>query len=189
MKARQKTIRVFEVEITNTPSFLAYLQKNAPLLREFLMLIEGELDAEAEEALKRADICYLHKGACQGIRTPHERKEEIAPMSADPAPSAQSVASAQVYHRTIRSGEEITHEGDVVVFGRINSGARVSAGGNLQVFGEVDGILQCDGEFMVLQEVRHGSVIFRGEIVDASQLGGALTRIRMGDGHLHLEPL
>jgi len=43
-------------------------------------------------------------------------------------------------HRSLRSGEKIEHDGDVVVFGQVNNGAEIIASGSILVFGKLKGL-------------------------------------------------
>ena len=43
--------------------------------------------------------------------------------------------------RTLRSGQEIRHEGDIEITGDINPGAVVVAGGNIRIFGACRGVV------------------------------------------------
>ena len=43
MKVTQKNVRVFHIEIENEKAFLDYFRKNTLLLKEFFLLIEGEI--------------------------------------------------------------------------------------------------------------------------------------------------
>ena len=44
-------------------------------------------------------------------------------------------------HRSLRSGEKIEHDGDVVVFGHVNNGAEIIARGSISVFGKLKGLV------------------------------------------------
>lgn len=75
-----------------------------------------------------------------------------------------------IFHRTIRSGEEIITQGDLTIFGRINSGAHIQSEGNIQIFGNISGNIFCNGDYMILGKVGEGNVLFGGEILDKDLL-------------------
>ncbi|HAA86210.1 MAG TPA: septum site-determining protein MinC [Kosmotogaceae bacterium] len=52
------------------------------------------------------------------------------------------VRGAQVHKRTLRSGQIVVHNFDVIIFGNINPGAEVIAGGSVIVFGAARGVLR-----------------------------------------------
>lgn len=43
MKVTQKNVRVFHIEIDDEASFLEYFRKNTLLLKEFFLLVEGNI--------------------------------------------------------------------------------------------------------------------------------------------------
>ena len=43
-------------------------------------------------------------------------------------------------HRSLRSGEKIEHDGDVVIFGHVNNGAEIIASGSISIFGKLKGL-------------------------------------------------
>jgi len=51
-------------------------------------------------------------------------------------------AEALFVRRTLRSGQEIRHHGDVCLLGDLNPGAKIVAGGNIVVWGVVRGVLE-----------------------------------------------
>ena len=42
--------------------------------------------------------------------------------------------------RSIRSGEKVEHDGDIVIFGHVNSGAEIIASGSISIFGKLKGL-------------------------------------------------
>lgn len=53
---------------------------------------------------------------------------------------AQTGISQAVYRGTVRAGQSLTFEGDVVILGDVNPGGQVSAIGDIYVFGRLQGI-------------------------------------------------
>ncbi len=49
------------------------------------------------------------------------------------------VSSPLVVHHTIRSGQQIVHQGDVIVIGDVNPGSTIVSGGDVMVFGWLRG--------------------------------------------------
>jgi septum site-determining protein MinC len=78
-------------------------------------------------------------------------------------------ANAQFYTGTLRSGQQVSCEGSVVIIGDVNPGATVTSGGNIVILGSLRGtaIAGCNGDtstFVVALEmdplqIRIGDVI------------------------------
>jgi septum site-determining protein MinC len=79
--------------------------------------------------------------------------------------------------RPVRSGEEIVHAGDVTIFGRVNSASKVLVEGNVEIYGAIDGLVQCDGEYMVVKELGKGHIIFNGDILEREDFDGNLKKV------------
>jgi septum site-determining protein MinC len=82
-----------------------------------------------------------------------------------------------VFEKTIRSGEEIVHDGDVTIFGRVNSAAKVIAEGNIEVYGTIDGLVQSDGDYMIVKDLGKGHIIFNGDILEKELFDGNLKKV------------
>jgi septum site-determining protein MinC len=191
MKAKQKNLRIFDIEVINDDDFFTYMNKNMILLKDFFLLIDGHISNAVIDYLDEKGFCYKLKKDCHiKIPTKHSSGEKRAIIDQQ-APN-QSVSSAQrveivkepvktlVIHQPVRSGVEITHEGDVTIFGRVNSAAKVMAEGNVEVYGIIDGLIQCDGEYMIVKELGKGHIVFNGDILDRELFDGNLKKITYG---------
>lgn len=185
MVVKQKNLRVFHINIDDKDSFIEYFNKNRVLLKEFFLLIEGKMDEEISNILNESAICFKDISACQ-LRMSNVRKEIEPVVEEKPIEKKKEillinepVEKLKVYDRPIRSGEEINEDLPVVVFGRINSGAKLFSTQCVSVYGTIDGLVQSDGEYIVLQGIgSHGNLIFNGEIIDRDTLKeGVLQKI------------
>lgn len=176
MIVKQKNLRVFHISIDDEEVFFAYFTKNKVLLLEFFLLIDGQISKTITDFLDEQGACYKYIDTCS-IKFGTIKSEIKAPV--DAAVKKKEVQKTldfpsqkmQVFDRPIRSGEEIRSQDPVVVFGRINSGAKLFCEQNLTIYGIIDGLVQCDGRYMVLQGIgRHGNLIFNGEIIDKESL-------------------
>jgi len=177
MTIKQKNLRVFHITIDDKNSFLDYLKKNKIILLEFFLLIDGKIDESIEKILDNENLCYKNISTCnlrfssvkKDIETKEKpkiqiKKEEILE---EPTPKEK----LKIYDRPIRSGEEINEELPVIIFGRINSGAKLFCTQCVSVYGIIDGLVQCDGEYIVLHGLSiRGSLIFNGKIIDKDLL-------------------
>lgn len=195
IKARQKNLRVFEISLEDSAEFQTYIEKNFPLLREYLLVLDGEVSPEIQTFLAAKNLCYMHKDGCMGsafqIRSAQksEENDQNDEKCTESEQKPLSNGTALVYNRPIRSGEEIMTDRDVVIFGRINSGAKVITGGNLQVYGDLDGIVQVDGEYMIIKKIGLGHAVFNGDILEKDQFDGSLRRITLHEGTIKVEEL
>ena len=192
MKVTQKNVRVFHIEIDDENAFLDYFRKNSLLLKEFFLLIEGTITTKIAFVLEQSGVCYKEITGC-GIRFGGVKKELPSP-SDTPIQTVQVQEPKQtrkvvVFDRPIRSGEEVHESAPIVIFGRVNSGAKVFCEESMSVYGMIDGLVQCDGEYMVMCGISpRGHVIFNGEIVERLHVKeGILQKIVMREGLLELK--
>ena len=109
---------------------------------------EGETRAAGEKlALVAYEELPVVKMPERRERTDKTEKNEpapepaAAPPNAHTAPGGSSDAANALYVRqTVRSGQRVVHEGNVVVCGDVNAGAEVIAGGDVLVFGTLRGL-------------------------------------------------
>lgn len=196
MKVTQKNVRVFHIEIDDEASFLDYFRKNSLLLKEFFLLIEGNITKNIAFVLEQSGVCYKEINHCAirfgGIKkeTPlledEPKKEVISEMISE---QPKQLPKLKLYDRPIRSGEEIVESLPIVIFGRVNSGAKVFCEESMSIYGIIDGLVQCDGEYVVLSGISpRGHLIFNGEIVDREMLKlNVLQKIVMRDNVIEIK--
>ncbi len=66
-----------------------------------------------------------------------EDKAEVAPVTEQ----VTAPGGAMLVRRTLRSGQQLSHDGDICIIGDVNAGAEVVAGGDVVVWGRVRGII------------------------------------------------
>ena len=176
MIVKQKNLRVFHITVDKKKSFIEYFNKNRVLLMEFFLLIDGEVDDSIEKILSDEGLCFKNISTCK-LRLSSVKKEATSVVPKEDEPKDKvldepiSKEKLKIYERPIRSGEEINEELPVVVFGRINSGAKLFCTQSVSIYGIIDGLVQCDGEYIVLHGLsERGNLIFNGEIVDKELL-------------------
>jgi len=196
MKVTQKNVRVFHIEIDDEASFLDYFRKNSLLLKEFFLLVEGNITKNIAFVLEQSGVCYKEINHCNirfgGI------KKEAPQLEEEPKKEAVSQVSSEqpcqlpklkLFDRPIRSGEEIIESIPIVIFGRVNSGAKVFCEESMSIYGIIDGLVQCDGEYIVLSGISpRGHLIFNGEIIDREMLKlNVLQKIVMRDNVVEIK--
>lgn len=197
MKVTQKNVRVFHIEIDDEASFLDYFRKNSLLLKEFFLLVEGNITKNIAFVLEQSGVCYKEINNC-AIRFGGIKKEtpslEEAPVKKESVvepviEQAKQLPKLKLYDRPIRSGEEIVESLPIVIFGRVNSGAKVFCEESMSIYGIIDGLVQCDGDYIVLSGISpRGHLIFNGEIVDREMLKqNVLQKIVMRDNVIEIK--
>lgn len=197
MKVTQKNVRVFHIEIDDEASFLDYFRKNSLLLKEFFLLVEGNITKNIAFVLEQSGVCYKEINNCAirfgGIKkeTPSLEEASVKKESVvEPViEQAKQLPKLKLYDRPIRSGEEIVESLPIVIFGRVNSGAKVFCEESMSIYGIIDGLVQCDGDYIVLSGISpRGHLIFNGEIVDREMLKqNVLQKIVMRDNVIEIK--
>lgn len=197
MRVTQKNVRVFHIEIDDEQAFLDYFRKNSLLLKEFFLLIEGNITKNIAFVLEQSGVCYKEINGCN-IRLGSLKKElpslEEAPkqeVQEAPEEEPKPIQKLRVFDRPIRSGEEIHENIPVVIFGRVNSGAKVFCEESITIYGVIDGLVQCDGEYLVFGGMTpRGHLIFNGEIVERTSIKDTvLQKITMREGLLEIKEM
>ncbi len=199
MKAKQKNLRIFEIELTTDDDFFAYMEKNKILLKDFFLLIHGHISDDVVKYLDKEGFCYKLAKDCPIKTTSRQTSgEKSAIIEQKDTPKAQPArkhtviaerVKTLVIQQPIRSGVEVEHAGDVTIFGRVNSAAKVLAEGNVEVYGVIDGLVQCDGEYMIVKELGKGHIIFNGEILDREHFDGKVKKISYGKKGVEIKDL
>jgi len=191
MKAKQKTIRIFELEVEDESQFFDYMDKNIILLKDYFLLIHGTLTQKMRDYLEEKGTCFKEADSCKlkiSSKSNTPKKDDIIErdVASKPAVKLQlpqeeeeilPESTTLLYEKPVRSGEEIIHDGDITIFGRVNSAAKVLCSGNVRVFGRIDGLVQCDGEYMIAKEVGKGYIVFNGDILEKELFDGKLKKI------------
>lgn len=110
-------------------------------------------------------------------------------------PSLSTGEGLLFHHGTLRSGDHLQSDRDVLLYGDVNPGARISAGGHVLVWGRLRGIAHAgrDGDpsarIIALQlrplQLRIGDVVARGP-EDLPQ-EGLVEQARLEDGEIVIE--
>ena len=192
MKAKQKNIRIFEIEIQDEESFFNYMEKNIILLKEYLLLINGTLTPKMRTYLEEEGTCYKETATCNlklssksngsaprdVIEKPDkESQQEVVKYVEVEKEHDEKTNKTLLFDKPIRSGEEVIYDGDITIFGRVNSAAKVICQGNVEVYGRIDGLVQCDGRYMIVKDIDKGYVVFNGDILEKELFDGNLKKI------------
>lgn len=193
IKAKQKNIRIFQLEVEDESSFFDYMDKNIILLKDYFLLINGSLTPKMKEYLEEKGTCFKEADTCNlklSTKSSSSKKNDIIDeeekqepqevvkyIEVASDPEVIEHAKTLLFQKPIRSGEEVIHDGDITIFGRVNSAAKVFAEGNVEVYGCIDGLVQCDGEYMIIKDIGKGYVIFNGDILEKELFDGELKKV------------
>lgn len=76
-----------------------------------------------------------------------------------PPPQTSGVKTLKVINKNLRSGQNVEHEGDVVIIGDVNPGSYVTASGNIIVMGTLSGTVHAgaggdEGAFVIALKLK-----------------------------------
>jgi septum site-determining protein MinC len=182
MKAKQKKIRVFDIVVDKEAKFFEFMDKNLLLVKDYLLLVEGEVTPKIKEFLETNGLCFVLSNGCNikkidSVETAKTTSTSEKSPALEPSKPQVIIQEQVVYqespanktkviNKPVRSGEVIEHDGDIVVFSRVNSGAKVISEGNISIFETIDGIVEANGEYLILNSIGKGYVVFNGDILD-----------------------
>ncbi len=140
-------------------------------------------DREAlEQTLQRAGMVLL------SVKEGGDPVAEMQAPEAGAPPAEPPPETALVITKTVRSGQEIRHNGDVIILGDVNPGAVVVAAGHIVVMGALRGVAHagCTGNRSAIvaatrlrpTQLRIAEVIGRAPDGDAPQSFPEVARIR-----------
>ena len=151
---KQKTIRVFEVE--DYENLKNIVKTKYPLIKNHFFLLK-EKNREIEDFLKENNLNYFIVNEKAYIKRDNEIKviyeEKII----------KKPCESKIYDKIIRSGEEIIAEGHFVFLKRINAGAKIQIDGNIEILDENEGLVICNGDYLLVKKNIKGTIIFNNE--------------------------
>lgn len=181
------------------------------LCHEFGMLPIGVKNAQADhtELLEQLELANFGKGNSKPTRISQTQKSEmvkpvpeivldepeLAPLlNADPV--VENI-KATVHKFPVRSGQQLTAEGDLIIFGLVSTGAEVLAGGSIHIFGPLRGRalagIKGNTEATIsCQSLEAELVAIAGEyklFEDSEQHCNKASLIQLDNGRLNIESL
>ena len=190
MKAKQKKIRIFDIVVDSEDKFFPYMEKNSILLKDYLLVISGEVTDNIKKYLDENSFCYVLQNDCNlkiidksndkvneqknssNIQSQQTKVEFIQQIVHD-----EKIVPTKIINKPVRSGEVIESDGDIIVFSRINSGAKIVSEGNVFTFDVIDGVVESYGDICFIKKINKGHVIFNGDILDKDDFDGNLKKV------------
>lgn len=187
MDVRQQNIPAFFIDNDDDVQTIAYIDKNAPLLKGHLLVFSREVSAELTERCEAWGLCH----ALQKCRFHQRGKSVSAAETKEKQGSADlpKQAAKREILRTVRSGESIEHSGDLLISGNVNDGASIVTEGTLTIFGIIEGDISCNGSYMIITACNRGKVIFHGIHVNDLIRSEKLKIFYMDDGEVAVKEL
>lgn len=174
MKLKQKSVRIFELECNLHDNYEQFIDKNRALFEGYCVVLVGEGAKDVHELLFQKGIVsllawehYQSKVQKEELVTPHVTTYTSCELKKELVPHEHTL----VFNRPIRSGEEITSNYDIILYERVNDGAKIISQGNIIALGTIDGTVQCEGETMILHHIGKGTVFFKGDMVNSYMNG------------------
>lgn len=174
MKVKQYSIKVFEINIDSQSSFLSFMDKNIVMLKHYLLYLKGEITPAIEEYLNANEITYTTHLTLRG-----KTHQELVLKQSD----------LKIIDEIVRSGQDIKVQSDLLVLNRVNSGAKLQVEGNLIITGNVDGMIFCNGDFMLLKTSPKAMIVFNGVEIDGSLLQNKFNKIIFNGEEIIVTPI
>ncbi len=210
LKCNQYNVKVFEVNLDDTKTFLQFLETNRVLLAHHLLLIQGEAEPSIIEYLNEYNLHYIFNMQLPAIKRSikkfkmlisedeasvpkeieninkiQEKKKDIRDDNSD----IEQKSPLKVIDNSIRSGQSIDYDGDLIITSRINSGAKVATLGSLITLGVVEGFISSVGEFIIVPATKRGTILFHGKKIENDFLKFSLNKISFSKGKILIQPI
>ncbi len=209
MKGKQYSVKVYETTIDDEDKFISFFDANHLLFKDRLIVINGTVSTKIEEFLKEKELKYIVNIELPKSNSRKETELELVKMQKKKEQFEENLAKENqalleeeldrlsdrlqnnltVLDSIVRSGREISLDGDLLLLNRVNSGATLNIKGNLIVTQVVEGSIRCHGNFMMLNNSPKANIIFHDVEVDNSLLEDRLNRIELIDDEIIITPV
>ncbi|OHE15510.1 MAG: hypothetical protein A2540_06585 [Sulfurimonas sp. RIFOXYD2_FULL_37_8] len=174
MKVKQYSVKVFEINIESQSSFLTFMDKNIIMLKHYLIYLRGEITPAIEEYLNKNDITYTTR-----LSLSDTKHQDLVLKQSD----------LKIIDEIVRSGQDIKVASDLLILNRVNSGAKLQVEGNLIITGVVDGMIFCNGDFMLVKTSSKAMIVFNGVEIDGSLLQNKFNKIIFNGDEIIVTPI
>ena len=80
-------------------------------------------------------------------------------------------------------------KGDLLLLNRVNSGATINIDGNLIITQIVDGLIKCNGNFMIIKTSEKANILFHQQEIGYESLMDRLNKIEFIDNKIVITPI
>jgi septum site-determining protein MinC len=183
MQTKQYHVKIFEITIDAYDEFFAFIQKNKVLLQRYLLLLKGNVTPEVRRYLDQVGLAWSDDETLAGQGT---AGGDSKPAVATGSFTRQS--GLEIVDTLVRSGVAVETSKDVLVLKRVNSGATIATDGNLIALAPIEGLVKCNGDFMLIKPTGKARILFNGvDITDAMETDH-FYKIRMTDDEILITP-
>ena len=150
------------------------MDKNIVMLKHYLIYLRGEITPAIQEYFQKNDITYT-----TNLNVGNKTHQELVLKQSD----------LKIIDTRIRSGQDIKVQSDLLVLNRINSGAKLQVEGNLIVTDTIDGMIFCNGDFMLVKTSPKAMIVFNGVEIDGSLLKNKFNKIIFNGDEIIISPI
>ena len=165
MKIKQKSVRSFEIEVEDLQKIKEFVNKRLVQLKNYPIFVKTS-NEEVKNYLQTLNLeLFFVSSDFQSsnkkieLDLPKEPKSDIIIQEKVEIRRPKS----EIFDRIIRGGEEIISDNNLIFLKRINAGAKIKSSSNIEIFDEVEGFVECDGDYLILKSSKKGTIIFQGE--------------------------
>ncbi len=197
MRNKQYSVKVFETTLTDEDQFISFFNTNYNLFKDYLIVIHGDISQKIQEYLQEKELRFVNNIILPKSQGRKAVEEEIAVQKEQQQQVENELLklsdrlhnNLKVQDTLVRSGQELTIDGDLLLLNRVNSGATIIANGNLIVTQLVEGSIRCFGNFMMLKASPKANIVFHDVVVDNSLLKERLNRVELKDNEIRITPV
>jgi septum site-determining protein MinC len=164
MKTRQRSVRIFEIITENYDKFVKFATTRSVTLKKYLVVVRSE-NEKIKEFLKNSNFEY--RIVKPDFEASNEKLEELKEKKEE---KNNNSTKTEIFDRIIRSGEEINSNNRLIFLKRINAGAKILSTESIEIFDEVEGIVICSGEYMIIKKNKKGTILFHNEEIKVDKL-------------------
>lgn len=189
MRTKQYSVKVCEIALTNEDEFISFFDINHVLFKDYLIVIIGEVNQRIKTYLNEKNINFLvnvtlpkslskmtaEKVIQEQIEMHENKEKKITEELSQLSNRLQN--NLKIRDTLVRSGQELNIKGDLLLLNRVNSGAKIIIDGNLIITQIVDGLIQCNGNFMILKASKKANIIFHNVEIENESLDENLNKL------------
>jgi len=197
LRNKQYSVKVFETTLTDEDQFTSFFNTNYNLFKDYLIVIHGDISQKIQEYLQEKELRFVNNIILPKSQGRKAVEEEIAVQKEQQQQVENELLklsdrlhnNLKVQDTLVRSGQELTIDGDLLLLNRVNSGATIIANGNLIVTQLVEGSIRCFGNFMMLKASPKANIVFHDVVVDNSLLKERLNRVELKNNEIRITPV
>jgi septum site-determining protein MinC len=169
MKTRQRSVRVFEIITENYDKFVKFATSREITLKKYLVVVRSE-NEKIKEYLENSNFEY--RVVKPDFEATHEELEieKSRNNSGEESQNLVNSTKTEIFDRIIRGGEEINSNNRLIFLKRINAGAKIISTESIEIFDEVEGVIICTGEYMIVKKNEKGTILFHNEEIKVDKL-------------------